>query len=135
MVAGRTTEPRSVTGVGTTSASGAITGPAGSFSKSDIGRSISGTGIPASATISAVASATAATIAPVATATGTVTVTIGTATTHQATGQGYGFVGWSPETDAESQSYTLAANNAGTVPPDRITDLATGVATKQRARG
>lgn len=135
MVAGRTTEPRTVASVGTTSASAAITGPAGSFSKSDIGRSISGTGIPAAATISAVASATAATISANATATGTITATIGASNSHQATGQGYGFVGWSPETDAESLSYTVAANGAGTVAPDRITDQATGVTTKQRARG
>ena len=59
-MAGRTSEPRSVT-VTTTNASAALTGAAGTFSTSDVGRPITATGIPAGATLSAVASSTAAT--------------------------------------------------------------------------
>lgn len=136
MVAGRTTEARTVASVGTTSGSAAVTGPAGSFSKSDVGRPISGTGIPAAATLSAVASGTAATLSANATATGTITATVGTAATVLSSGaSGYGFVGWSPESDTESGAYTLAANNAGTVPADRITNTYTGASTLQRGRG
>lgn len=137
MAVGRTTEARTVAGVGTTATSTAITGPAGSFLKGDAGRPISGTGIPAGATLAAVASGTAATLSAAATATGTITATIGTAT-GTATGAaalGYGFLGWSPETDTESGTYTLAAVNAGQVPPDRITNTYTGVSTLQRGRG
>lgn len=133
MATGRHTEARTVASVGTTSASAAITGPAGSFSKSDVGRPISGTGIPASTTISAVASGTAATLSANATATGTITATIGTAGTVASAAYGYGFTGWSPETDAEAQTYTVAAVNAGTATPSKLTDTYTAVS--QRGRG
>ncbi len=136
MAVGRTTEARTVASVGTTNLSAAITGPANSFNEEDAGRPISGTGIPAAATILSVASGTAATLSANATATGTITATIGSAVTaNSAAGQAYGFVGWSPETDAESEAYTLAAVNAGTTPPDRITNNYTGVSTLQRGRG
>lgn len=135
MALGRTTEARTVASVGTTSASAALTGPAGSFSKSDVGRPVSGTGIPAGATISAVASGTAATLSANATATGTITATIGTALSVNTAGLGYGFLGWSPETDTEAQTYTLAAVNAGQVSPDRITNTYTSVTALQRGRG
>lgn len=49
------------------------------FTQADVGKPISGTGIPAGATITAVASATSCTISAAATASATVTVTIGTA--------------------------------------------------------
>lgn len=133
MALGRSTESRTVASVGTTTASAAITAPAGSFASGDVGRSISGTGIPAGATLSAVTSDTAATLSANATATGTITATIGGASTTQQAGQSYGFVGWSPETDAESKTYTLAAVNAGQVSPSRITNTYTAVA--QRGRG
>lgn len=135
MVAGRHTEARPVASVGTTNASAALTGPAGSFTKADVGRPISGTGIPANATVSAVASGTAATLSANATATGTITATIGTATTVASAAQSYGFVGWSPESDTEADTYKLASVNAGQVPPDRITNTSTGVSTLQRGRG
>lgn len=135
MVAGRHTEARTVASVGTTNASAALTGPAGSFLKSDVGRPIAGTGIPAGATLSAVASGTAATLSANATATGTVTATVGTPITVGAASQGYGFVGWSPESDAEAGTYSLAAVNAGQVSPDRITNTYTGVNGLQRGRG
>lgn len=131
MVAGRTSEGRTIAGVSTTLGSAAITAPANSFNEEDAGRPISGTGIPAGATIASVTSGTAATLSANATATGTITATVGG--TAGDNGQRYGFIGWSPETDAESEAYTLAAVNAGTVPPDRITNPYTG--TTQRGRG
>jgi hypothetical protein len=125
MAGGRTTEARSVT-VTKTNASTAITGAAGTFSKNDVGRTITGTGIPAGATLAAVASDTAATLSAAATA------TIG-GTTHSVAAAAYGFTGWSPESDAEANAYTVAANNAGTAQPDRITNPYTAAA--QRGRG
>lgn len=62
--------------VTTTSASATITTTAATFDSGDVGASITGTGIPAGATITAVASATSATISASATASGTVTATI-----------------------------------------------------------
>ncbi len=67
--------------------------------------------------------ATAATLSAAATAAGTVTATLG-AQSPQVTGYG---IGWSPETDAEADSYSVAAVNAGVVPPDRITNPNTPV--------
>ena len=132
MVAGRTTEPRTAT-IGTTNASAAVTGAAGTFLPGDGGRRISGTGIPAGATLLSVTSDTAATLSANATATGSPTATIGIAGESVGPG-GYGFVGWSPESDSESKSYSLAAVNAGTpVPPSRLTNAITPVT--QRSRG
>lgn len=68
---------RTVAGIGTTNASAAITGPAGTFDADMIGSTISGTGIPGGATIIAVGSSTAATMSANATATGSITATIG----------------------------------------------------------
>jgi hypothetical protein len=131
MAGGRTTEARSVT-VTKTNASTAITGAAGTFSKNDVGRTITGTGIPAGATLAAVASDTAATLSAAATASGAGAATIG-GTTHSVAAAAYGFTGWSPESDAEANAYTVAANNAGTAQPDRITNPYTAAA--QRGRG
>jgi hypothetical protein len=128
---GRTTKPRSAT-VGRTSGSAALTGAAGTFQRSDVGKAISGTGIPAGATITAVASATAATLSANATTTtsGAATIglvsgtgtTVGAATAEQAAAaQKVGFFGFSPESDAEADSYSVAAVNAGTVDPGRVT--------------
>lgn len=114
-VAGRSTEGRSVAGVGTTNASTAITGAAGSFHEEDVGRTIAGTGIPAGATIASVQSDTAATLSAAATATGTITATLGAGDSQR-----YGFVGWSPESDAESETYSIAGG-ASANSPDRIT--------------
>lgn len=130
MVAGRSPEPRSVT-VTTTATSTAITAPAGTFAEEDAGRAISGAGIPAGATLSAVTSDTTATLSASATAGGTVTAAVGAAGTTAA--GAYGFTGWSPETDAESETYSVAANNAGTATPHRIPNTTTAV--QQRARG
>lgn len=133
MVAGRTTEPRTAT-VNTTSASAAITAAAGTFHPGDAGRPISGTGIPASATILSVTSATAATLSANATATGSPTATIGVPSGVVAP-QGYGFHGWSPESNTEAAAYSVAAANANTVTPDRITNNYTSVSALQRGRG
>lgn len=132
MVAGRTSEVRTAGAVGTTSGSAALTAPVNTFNEEDAGRVISGTGIPANATLLSVASGTAATLSANATATGSITATIGGVLADG--GQRYGFFGWSPETDAESEAYTLAANNAGVVAPDRVTNLFTS-ANNQRVRG
>ncbi len=110
-----------------------LTAPAGSFVEEDAGRLIVGTGIPTGTTLAAVLSDTAARLSAAATASGTVTASLGSGLTSLQDAQGYGFQGWSPETDAESESYTVAANNAGTATPDRITNTYTAVS--QRGRG
>jgi hypothetical protein len=130
MAVGRSPEGRNVT-VTTTALSTAITAPAGSLAEEDAGRTIAGAGIPAGTTLSAVTSDTAATLSAAATAGATVTATIGT--TGATAAGAYGFVGWSPETDAESETYSVAAANVGPASPDRITNTTTAV--QQRARG
>jgi hypothetical protein len=71
---------RTVTDGVTTSGSADISSTSAAFSSDDIGKPISGTGIPAGATIASVTSATAATLSANATATGTgITFTIGVA--------------------------------------------------------
>jgi hypothetical protein len=117
---GRSTEPRTVT-ISTTLGSATVTAATGVLVKSDAPRPITGTGIPAGATLAAVASGTAGTLSTAATATGTVTATLGAANPAA-----MGFVGWSPETDAEAQSYTLPAVNTGSSP---------SIQPDQRARG
>lgn len=64
----------------TTNTSTTVTSAANAaFTQGDVGKPISGTGIPAGAYITAVASATSCTISAAATASATVTITIGTA--------------------------------------------------------
>ncbi len=71
---------RTVTDGVTTNTSTSITSATAAFGAGDVGRPISGTGIPANTTIAAVTSATAATLSAAATATGTnITFTIGVA--------------------------------------------------------
>lgn len=71
---------RQVTDGVTTSGSAAISSSTAAFSTDDVGKPISGTGIPSGATIASVTSATAATLSANATATGTgVTFTLGVA--------------------------------------------------------
>jgi len=127
MAVGRSTEGRAVT-VTTTNTSTSITAAGGTFQEEDAGRTITGTGIPAAATLATVTSDTAATLSAAATASGSPSVTLG-----GALGTSYGFTGWSPETDAESETYTVAAVNAGTATPDRLTNTYTRA--EQRARG
>jgi len=125
---GRTTEPRTVTGVGTTSGAAGLTGPALSFNKEDVGRPITGTGIPAGATLLSVTSATVATLSANATATGTVSVVLGASGAVQV---GYGFTGWSPETEAESLTYSIAGGGGATA-PSVMTDSVTQVTYRNR---
>ncbi|MGI8680856.1 MAG: hypothetical protein ACR2JO_01720 [Mycobacteriales bacterium] len=132
MVTGRTSEPRTTT-VTTTTGTAAVTAPAGTFATRDTGRTIVGTGIPAGATIASVASATAATLSANATTSGTTAATIGTPGIGPADAQAYGFTGWSPETDTEAATYTVAAVNALAAPPSRLPDPPTPV--EQRGRG
>lgn len=120
MVAGRTTEGRTVSALTKTSGSAAVTAAAGTFSQEDVGRTVTGTGVPAAATILAVTSGTAATLSANASATNTAAATLGTAVPSAA-----GYSGWSPETPTEAASYTVAAVNAGTATPDRLTDTIT----------
>jgi len=126
MVAGRTTEPRSFA-VTKTSGAATVTAPSGSFTEEDAGARITGTGIAAGTTILTVTSDTAATLSANATASNSAT---GTVVPDADT---YGFRGWSPETDAESETYSVTANNANTATPDRITNTTTPVS--QRTRG
>lgn len=130
MATGRTSEPRSVT-VTKTNGQATVTAPAGSFNEEDAGRPISGTGIPASTTLLTITSDTAATLSANATATGAAAATIGTSAVNGS--QTYGFMGWSPETDAESETYSVTAVNAAAVTPDRLSNNYTGVS--QRSRG
>lgn len=127
MAVGRSNQARSVASVVTTSGSANLTAPAGSFVKADKGRKITGTGIPANATLLDVTSDTAATLSANATASGTVTVQLlGDA------GDSYGFRGWSPETEAEAATYSGVS--AGVNEPSRITDTVTYVGAKRRTR-
>lgn len=124
MATGRTTEPRSAT-VTTTNGSAALTAPAATFhAPEDTGRTVTGTGIPAGATLVAVASDTAATLSVAATATGTVAVALGAGNPAA-----YGLIGWSPETEAEAKSYAQR-----TTPPDRLTDALTPATSGRRSR-
>ena len=80
LVAKREILVRSVTDGVTTNTSTAITSATAAFTDDDIGKPISGTGIPAGATIASITSATAAVLSAAATATGaSVTFTIGIA--------------------------------------------------------
>lgn len=126
---GRSTEPRTVASVVTTSGSTALTWPSGTVYTSDVGRPISGTGIPAGATLATRSSATAGTLSANATASGTVTATLGTASVT--TDAGYGFHGWSPETDAEAAVYPILAG-AGASAPSVLSDSTTRVAQRNR---
>lgn len=80
LVGMREFDHRSVTDGVTTSGSTAISSATAAFGADDVGKPISGTGIPAGATIASVTSATAATLSANASASGTgVTFTIGVA--------------------------------------------------------
>ena len=126
-VTGRTPEGRTITGVGTTLGAATVTAPANSFHEEDTGRTVTGTGIPANTTIASVQSPTGATLSANATATGTVTVTLGPANPLN-----YGFIGWSNESDAESETYSIAGG-ASASSPDRITSPTQGREQRSRA--
>ncbi len=117
MVAGRTTEARTVSALTKTSGSAAVTAAAGTFSAEDVGRTVTGTGVAASTTILSVQSGTAATLSANATASNTAAATLGPANPQTA-----GYTGWSPEAVSEADDYTVAATIANTVPVDRVTD-------------
>ena len=116
---GRHTDTRTLASVTTTNTSTSLTAPAGTFNKADVGRPISGAGIPAGATLAAVASSTAASLSANATASATVSLTLGRNT---GTDAGYGFVGWSPETEAEASVYGVTGSQAS---PSRLPDSVT----------
>ncbi|WP_419994766.1 hypothetical protein [Streptomyces boninensis] len=125
MATGRSNETRTVT-LTTTSASTAITAGSGTFSAADVGRTVDAGGVPAGTTIATVTNGTTAALSANATASGSRTAVLSPAPSA-------GFTGWSPETAAESDDYTVAASIAGVVPADVITDNHTQVS--QRARG
>lgn len=105
-----------------------ITAAAGTFEEEDAGRTISALGIPAGATVASVQSHAAARLSAAPTAAGSVSATLGVAKDAA-----IGFIGWSPETHTESETYTVAARNAGTVSPEIRQNAFTG--NQQRARG
>lgn len=125
---GRTSEPRAVTGVGTTTGSTALTFSANAMQVSDIGRTIVGTGIPAGATLVARPTTTTGTLSANASATGSVTATLGGGA---AAASGLGFTGWSPETDAEAAVYPIPAG-AGATAPSVLADAVTPIAQRNR---
>lgn len=125
---GRTPEPRTVASVVTTSGSTAITFPTAKIYPDDVGRPISGTGIPAGATLASRSSATAGALSANATASGTITATLGS--TRGTTVEAFGFYGWSPETEAEAALYPLPTAGAGA--PSILTDNVTRVAQRYR---
>lgn len=128
-VSGRGVDARAGVTIGTTSGSAAITGSAGTFGQSDVGRTVTRAGIPAGTTIASVQSGTAATLSANATTTATSAAVLGDKVANP---QGLGFFGWSPETEAEANSYSVAAVNAGTVPPDRIPNITTPIQLRYR---
>lgn len=130
---GRGTSARAVT-VGTTNASAALTAPAGTFDTvNDVGRAITGAGIPAGTTLTAVASAVAATMSANATATNAaVAAMLGerdTSARRLTSEQNFGFRGWSPETATEATAYQCTAPLGGAGPgtnePSRILNSTT----------
>ncbi len=127
---GRTAADVASAASGGTALSTGITAAVGTFHEEDAGRAITGTGIPAGATVASVQSDATARLSAAATAAGSPTVTLG-----GALGTAYGFTGWSPETDAESETYSLASVNAGQVTPDRMTNTFTSATSLQRGRG
>jgi hypothetical protein len=140
VVSGRGSHGRTVT-VTTTNASTALTAPAGTFDTArDVGRPITGVGIPAAATLTAVASATAATLSAAATAAGTVDATLGAHLTPAALRtdeEAYGFRGWSPETPAEALTYQLTGLPGappGVNEPSRVTNPNVGRDRRDRRR-
>ncbi|GEL19355.1 hypothetical protein [Pseudonocardia asaccharolytica] len=126
-VAGRGPEARSVAGVVTTADTDTVTAPAGSFQAGDVGRAVTGAGIPDGTTVASVQSATAATLSTTATASGTVTVMLGAGAPAV-----YGFRGWAPESAAEAGTYSIAGG-AGASAPDRITDPTTPITRRTRS--
>lgn len=67
---------RIISGVGTTDLSTTLTAAANTFTASDVGKTVTGPGIPAATTIASLTSGSSVELSGAATATGTVTVTI-----------------------------------------------------------
>jgi hypothetical protein len=124
---GRTTEPKTVT-IGTTSGSTALTWSSNAVTTTDVGRPVTGTGIPAGATLATRTNATSGTLSVNATATGSPSCVLGSGL---AVSNNYGFVGWSPETDAEAAVYPIAAG-AGASAPSVLADAVTRVNQRNR---
>lgn len=123
---GRTTEPKTLT-LGTTSGSTAITFSSGALTVNDVGRPVTGTGVPAGATVATRTNATSGTLSANASATGSPSCVLGSGA---AASTNYGFTGWSPETDAEAALYPLPTAGAGS--PSIVGDAITRVAQRNR---
>jgi hypothetical protein len=121
------TEPKTLT-LGTTSGSTAITFSSGALTVTDVGRPVSGTGIPAGATVASRTNATTGVLSANATATGSPSCVLGSGA---AVSSNYGFTGWSPETDAEAAVYSISAG-AGASAPSVLTDSVTRVNQRNR---
>jgi hypothetical protein len=129
MAVGRTPDGRTVASVTTGSAVATLTAVAGAFYDEDVGKTVTGTGVPAARTIASVnADGSVATMNGNGNAIGTATMTLGRGSPAV-----YGFEGWSPETDAESELYTIAGG-AGANAPSKLANAVTPVAAG-RARG
>lgn len=77
-IIGGGTPPGATFADGTTASNTTVTSATAAFTSADVGRTITGTGIPANTTITAVGSSTSVTISAAATATGTgISITIG----------------------------------------------------------
>lgn len=125
MAIGRSTEPRTNATVDTTNTDATITFDSGTINEEDVGATISGTGIPAGTTIASLTNATTAEMSANATADGT-----NVSATIRPVAANYGFHGWSPETDAESETYSVTATHANQ--PSILDDDVTPV--EQRSR-
>jgi hypothetical protein len=99
---------RSIASVGTTSGAATITAPASTWTAADVGRRITGSGIPAGTKILSVQSGTGATMTANASATATITAQVFGEASE------VGFVGWSPETAAERAVHTVGGGGGAT---------------------
>ena len=124
---GRTSDGRTVASVVTNSTT-AITFGSNAMLVSDIGRTVTGTGIPVGTTLAARPTATTGTLSAAATTSTTQTVTLGG---PPGGALGAGFTGWSPETEAEAATYPIAAG-AGASAPSVLADAVTRVTQRNR---
>lgn len=118
-VTGRSPGARTIT-VTTTSGATSLTGSSGTFNPEDAGRKITGTGIPAGATIATVTNSTTAALSANATASGSITATLPDVSLDSVKNK-YGFRGWSPESSAEAGTYTIPGGASASM-PGKITD-------------
>ena len=122
---GRSTDARNVTGVDTTSASAAITFASNAMTAVDIGRTVTGTGIPVGSTLIARPTATTGTLSANATATAFDVLT------NNADRKGGHVLHGTVLPDAEAATYSIAGG-AGASAPSALADAVTRVAQRNR---